>query len=58
MSFPFAEVLALRQRQYQSALPADKYTNISMRNPEGTRCYDNVWFGTHTTNAYTGTHDL
>ena len=47
-------MLAFRERGYKSALPADKYTNITMRNPEGTRCYDNVWIAAHTAKVYTG----
>ncbi|XP_068220407.1 endonuclease/exonuclease/phosphatase family domain-containing protein 1-like [Palaemon carinicauda] len=44
----------LRDASYSSIIPEDTYTNISIKNSEGSCCYDNMWLNPHTRRIYTG----
>ncbi|XP_064112900.1 endonuclease/exonuclease/phosphatase family domain-containing protein 1-like isoform X2 [Macrobrachium nipponense] len=44
----------LRDASYSSVVPEDTYTNISIKNSEGSCCCDNIWLNPHTRRFYTG----
>ncbi|XP_046360471.2 endonuclease/exonuclease/phosphatase family domain-containing protein 1-like [Haliotis rufescens] len=44
----------LTSNGYTPCIPATTPTNISNRNPDGSRCYDNIWINRHTKEVYTG----
>ncbi|XP_022080279.1 endonuclease/exonuclease/phosphatase family domain-containing protein 1-like isoform X2 [Acanthaster planci] len=45
---------ALRKASFSHAIADDHFTNISIKNPEGSHCCDNVWFSRSLDKIHTG----
>lgn len=48
----------LRKEKLWPLVPPSQFTNISTRQPQGTRCLDNIWLSRSFKKIYTGKYCL